>query len=293
MRCAMSEASQDSTQALELLRALAFGYDRDLPFDARTAPAGEGGGLVVERFEITSRYDERVSGLLMQSAEAAGPRPLILAGHPGTLDKSSDYVLWPAEQWVARGAICATIDQAGHGERARRPVAMEDFQRWPMRRLDQSLQTVVDWMRALDYLSARPEVDAERVGFVGFSMGGMRGAAFVGIDERVKAASFCISGASTLSSRSGMADESVGALANALTDPGLYAPLMDGRAIQVVAGERDDLITPEATQRFYDLLSEPRELVWLPCGHWDFMPQGIQPVGPFLERALGFGDAAD
>ena len=275
----------DETEQLRLLRELAFGYDRDLPFDAQTAQAGEGGGVTVERFEITSRYDERISGLLMQSAEAEGPRPLVLVGHPGTLDKSSDYVLWPAEQWVQRGAICATIDQAGHGERARRPVSMEDFQRWPMRRLDQSLQTVVDWMRTLDYLSERPEVDGERVGFVGFSMGGMRGAPFVGIDERVKAASFCISGASTLSGRGG----SVSELANLLTDPGVYAPMMAGRAVQVVAGERDDLITPEATQRFYDLLSEPKELVWLPCGHWDFMPQGIQPVGPFLERELGFG----
>ena len=269
-----------------LLRELAFGYDHDLPFDAATAPAGEGGGLSVERFEITSRYGERVAGLLMQAVEADGPRPLVLVGHPGTLDKSSDYVLWPAEQWVARGAICVTIDQAGHGERARRAVSMEDFQRWPMRRLDQSLQTVVDWMRVLDYLAERPEVDADRVGFVGFSMGGMRGAPFVGLDQRVKAASFCISGASTLSGRGG----SAGALADELTDPGAYASMMAGRAIQVVAGERDDLVTPEATQRFYDQLSEPRELVWLPCGHWDFMPQGIAPVGPFLDQHLGFGD---
>ena len=249
----------DAASQVDLLRALAFGYDRDLPFNATTAPAGEGGGVTIERFEITSRYEERVAGFLMQSVEAEGPRPLILVGHPGTLDKSSDYVLWPAEQWVARGAICATIDQAGHGERAKRAVSMEDFQRWPMRRLDQSLQTVVDWMRTLDYLSERPEVDADRVGFVGFSMGGMRGAPFVGLDERVKAASFCISGASTLSGRGGSAGE----LADALTDPGAYAALMAGRSIQVVAGERDDLITPEATQRFFDQLSDP--VSWSGC----------------------------
>ena len=276
----------DDSEQLDLLRALAFGYDRDFPFDATAEPAGDGAGMTVERFEITSRFEERVSGFLLQSVETDGPRPLILVGHPGTLDKSSDYVLWPAEQWVARGAVCATIDQAGHGERARRPVGMEDFQRWPMRRLDQSIQTVVDWMRVLEYLSERPEVDAERVGFVGFSMGGMRGAPFVGLDERVKAASFCISGASTLTGRGGNAGE----LANRLTDPGVYAPMMAGRAIQVVAGEHDDLVTPEATQRFYDQLSEPRELVWLACGHWDFMPQGIKPVGPFLEQHLEFGD---
>ena len=278
---------------LALLRALAFGYDRDLPFDAKTQTAGNGGGLKVERFEITSRYEERVSGLLMQQADAedaVGPRPLILIGHPGTLDKASDYVLWPAEQWALRGAVCATIDQAGHGERARRPVEMADFQRWPMRRLDQTLQTAVDWMRTLDYLSQRPEVDAARVGFVGFSMGGMRGAAFVGLDERVRAASFCISGASQRYSR---ADGTAQELAKALGDPGEYAPLMAGRAVQVVAGDRDDVVTPEATRRFYSRLEEPREIVWLPCGHWDFMPQGIAPVGPFLERTLGYGSEGD
>ncbi len=275
----------DDSAMLDLLRDLAFGYDRDLPFAAKTALVGEDDGIEIERFEITSRYEERVSGFLIRTAESAAPRPLILVGHPGTLDKSSDYVLRPAEQWARRGAICVAIDQAGHGERAKRPVGVEEFQRWPMRRLDQSLQTVVDWMRTLDYLSERPEIDADRVGFVGFSMGGMRATPFVGLDTRVKAASFCIAAGTTLS-RNGAA----AVLANRLTDCGVYAPMMAGRAIQLVAGERDDLITPEATQRFYDLLSEPKELVWLPCGHWDFMPQGVAPVGPFLERALGFGD---
>ena len=269
-----------------LLADLAFGYDRDLPLEAERRAVREGETLTVERFEITSRNDQRVPGLLLADPRAEGPRPLVLVGHPGTLDKGADYVLWPAQQWVARGAICATIDQAGHGERARRPVTMDDFMNWPMRRLDQSLQTAVDWMRALDWLTTLPEIDAERIGFVGFSMGGMRGAPFVGLDQRVRAASFCISGATTLG---GDASTAAGRLAPRLTDPGVYAPMTAGRPIQVVAGERDDLVTPEATQRFYDLLPEPRELVWLPCGHWDFMPQGIEPVGPFLERSLGFG----
>ena len=275
----------DADQLPDALFDLAFGYDRDLPLEAERRTVRDAETLKVERFELTSRNDQRVPGLLLSDPCAEGPRPLVLVGHPGTLDKGADYVLWPAQQWVARGAICATIDQAGHGERARRSVTMDDFTNWPMRRLDQSLQTVVDWMRALDWLAALPEVDAERVGFVGFSMGGMRGAPFVGLDSRVRAASFCISGATTL----GGNNSPSGRLAARLTDPGVYAPMTAGRPIQVVAGERDDLVTPEATQRFYDLLEEPRELVWLPCGHWDFMPQGVEPVAPFLERSLAFG----
>ena len=270
----------------DLMLDLAFGYDRDLPFEATREVGQAAETLNIERFEITSRNDQRVPGLLLYDPRHEGPRPLILVGHPGTLDKAADYVLWPAQQWVSRGAICATIDQAGHGDRALKPVTMNDFTSYPMRRLDQSLQTVVDWMRTLDWLITQPEVDAERVGFVGFSMGGMRGAPFVGLDDRVKAASFCISGGTTLMRET---DSAATSLAARLSDPGVYAPMTEGRAVQVVAGEFDDLITPEATQRFYDLLAEPREIVWIPCGHWDFMPQGITPVGPFLERSLGYG----
>lgn len=268
------------------LLELAFGYDRDLPLEAERATVRDGGSLRIERFEISSRNDQRVPGLLLSDPRRQGPRPLILVGHPGTLDKSSDYVLWPAQQWAAQGAICAVIDQAGHGERARAPVTMDDFRRWPMRRLDQTLQTAIDWMRALDWLSTLPEVDEQRVGFVGFSMGGMRGAPFVGLDQRVKAAAFCISGATTLGGGDG---SPVDRLAPQLTDPGRYAPMTEGRPVLVVAGELDDLVTPEATQRFYDLLPDPREIVWLPCGHWDFMPQGIAPLAPFFEHALAYG----
>ena len=275
----------------DLLFELAFGYDRGLPLEIERRTLRSSETLSVERFEFTSRNDQRVPGLLLSDPRRDGPQPLILAAHPGTLDKGSDYVLWPAQQWVARGAICATIDQAGHGERARRPVTMDDFLNYPLRRLDQTLQTAVDWMRALDWLAALPEIDPERIGFVGFSMGGMRGAPFVGLDARVRAAAFCISAAAARGGSGEAPTNPIDRLAARLSDPGVYAPMTAGRPILVVAGERDDLVTPEAVQRFYELLPEPREIVWLPCGHWDFMPQGIEPVGPFLERSLGFGGA--
>ena len=255
---------------------LAFGYDRDLPLDAERKNLRESETLRIDRFEISSRNEQRVPGLLLADPRAEAPRPLALIAHPGTLDKGSDYVLWPAQQLVERGFACITIDQAGHGERSDRPVTMEDFRSWPRRRLDQTLQTAVDWMRALDWAVALDEVDERRIGFAGFSMGGMRGAAFVGVDDRVRAASFCIAGAG------GGGD---GALA--LSDPAAYAPMMAGRSIQVVAGERDDIVTPEAAQRFHDALPGPKEITWLPCGHWDFPPAGFEPPVEFLARVLG------
>ena len=259
---------------------LLYAYDSDAPLEGKTQVAEASGPVKVERFQFQSRHEQTVPGLILTDPENDAPRPLVLVAHPGTLDKSSDYVLWPAQQWVAAGAICATIDQAGHGERARSPVSMEDFSRYPFRRMDHTIQTAVDWMRALDYLSQRRDVDAERVAFVGFSMGGMRGAPFVSLDERVKSAVFCISGAAR-----NLPDNPAERLAQEATDPATFAPLMTSETL-VVAGRNDDLITPESAQGFHDAMPDPKSIVWLDCGHWDFMPQGVEPIWPFLESRL-------
>ena len=46
---------------------------------------------------------------------------------------------------------------------------------------------VVQASRALDLLATMPEIDAERIGFVGWSMGTLPGAFLAGLDERIKA----------------------------------------------------------------------------------------------------------
>ena len=46
-----------------------------------------------------------------------------------------------------------------------------------------------DDMRGLDYLGSRPEVDADRLGCIGLSLGGTRSMYLSAVDERVKASS--------------------------------------------------------------------------------------------------------
>ena len=87
----------------------------------------ESADLRIERFEINSVNGQRVPGLLLAPVVASSPLPTLLVAHPATLDKAADYVLAPAEDWARRGAVCVTIDQAGHGERASGAAAMESF----------------------------------------------------------------------------------------------------------------------------------------------------------------------
>jgi len=267
-------------------RALFYRYDAQLPLDAHTEVVGDTDSLRLERFEITSRHDHRVPGLLLYDPRVQGPRPTVLIAHPATLDKASEYVTDPARAWVQRGTACVTIDQAGHGER----TTSADFRErlaWPVRRADEAIQTAVDWMRTVDYLATRPEIDSDRLGFVGFSLGGMRGAAFVGLDARIKTAVFAICGAAgTVRGQIKGDDAEAVAASLAITDPVHFAPLMAPRSVLVVAGTQDEYVPPESAQAFYDALGEPRAIEWLDCGHFDYYPQGLAPIWPWLERNL-------
>src|SRR5205085_2037768 len=48
--------------------------------------------------------------------------------------------------------------------------------------------TCWDLWRTVDYLVTRPEVDAERLGMIGFSMGGIETWLAASVDERIKVA---------------------------------------------------------------------------------------------------------
>jgi hypothetical protein len=56
------------------------------------------------------------------------------------------------------------------------------------------LETIQDNVRALDWIETRPELDADRIGLFGISLGGIRGVLLTGLDRRVKAAALGLAG---------------------------------------------------------------------------------------------------
>lgn len=65
----------------------------------------------------------------------------------------------------------------------------------PPERLERVLRTaVIDRRRALDYLAARPDVDPERLGAIGVSLGGLGTALLCASDARVKAGVLVLAG---------------------------------------------------------------------------------------------------
>lgn len=122
-----------------------------------------------------------VPAVLWTPEHLGGPLPLILIGHGGWGHKLDESRLDLARRYVLRaGFAAAAIDGPWHGERAgARPEAWTDAEADLMRD---------DWRATLDELVALPEVDSDRIGYGGVSMGTIFGLPFIADDPRIRAA---------------------------------------------------------------------------------------------------------
>ncbi len=146
---------------------------------------------------FTSEPGQPVPTLVMRPTGATGRLPvvIVLHGTGGTKEQNRGMMALLVKQ----GFLAVSIDGRYHGERSREgkgtatyyaaiAQAYRDGKSHPW-----LYDTVFDVTRLIDYLQTRPDVDATRIGLMGFSKGGMETYLTAAIDPRVAAAVPCIS----------------------------------------------------------------------------------------------------
>ncbi len=133
-------------------------------------------GIIAERVTYNTLYGMRVPAILYRPARAAKKAPalIVVNGHGG--DKYSWYAGYAGVLYARAGAVVLTYDPMGEGERnpARKSgTRAHDNLRPQSHELGRHVagQMIADLRQAISYLESRPEVDATRIGAVGYSMG--------------------------------------------------------------------------------------------------------------------------
>ncbi|HYD43539.1 MAG TPA: hypothetical protein VEB43_22100 [Anaeromyxobacter sp.] len=277
---------------------------RDRPVSATQRAEEERDGYVLETWELELNGLEPVPAFAARPAGPPRRRPAILFSHShgGGYDVGARELvegrsyLQPepyARALTREGWIVLAIDHWCFGGRAH-ASELETFKAmlWDGRVLWGMM--VYDSVRALDWLAARRDVDAARLGALGMSMGSTMSQWVAALDARVKATVdlCCLTEWHTLLREGGLGGHGiyyyVPALLRHFTTAGLNA-LVAPRAHLAVAGLHDPL-TPPAGLAIVD-----RELraAYAAAGHperWRLLTQdvGHEETAEARQEALAF-----
>jgi dienelactone hydrolase len=139
----------------------------------------------------TNRADQVVKAwLLMPAGDAPQRRPAVLCLHQTTVNGKDSPVglsdrptLHYALELARRGYVTISPDYPSFGEHP------YDFEADEYE--SGSMKAIYDNMRAIDVLQSLPEVDGERIGCIGHSLGGHNSLFTAAFDERIKAVVTC------------------------------------------------------------------------------------------------------
>ena len=185
-----------------LLRCLGEMPPRPDPKKVKVLAREDQGDYVLERFEFHNGVDMLVPGILLLPKNQQGPAPAVvgLHGHGSSkesicTDPKSSQLIGPL--LARKGYVVAAIDACFNGDRvgkgpagqldskAGQEASLFKLYLWQGRTLWGMMLREEQCL--LDYLETRPEVDKQRIGATGMSMGCTRSWWLAAIDERVQA----------------------------------------------------------------------------------------------------------
>jgi dienelactone hydrolase len=230
-----------------------FDYDRTVPLEARILARSEEPEYVREKIVFTGGRGDRVPAYLAVPKTETPPYPVVLQLHAGA---SSKEAWWESDSFergqhltralLASGIAVVCLDAQFHGERS----ANNDYlslremyfeKQWHVRYRDLLVESSRDWLRSLDYLATRPEIDLRGVAAIGHSMGGLIAIYLTALDPRIRTLVAC-----------------VGALSEKWLlplDPINFAARIRDKNVLMMAGRSDPLISIEATEQVFGAIA--------------------------------------
>lgn len=161
--------------------------------------------IKVEKWIWTSERGSRVTSTFYLPLKQTEKLPgiVITNGHGGS--KNSSYAQYTGQLYAKLGIACLLYDTIGEeerhirGEMGSRAHDHENV----IRRADQAGRLIMgkmvfDSMRAIDFISSRPEVDADNLGIAGNSLGGSVATWLVALEPRIQVAIISGSGFTAL-----------------------------------------------------------------------------------------------
>lgn len=158
-------------------------------------------------------------------------------------------------------------------------------------------QTVLDCRRAAAWLAAQPEVNPDKIGLVGTSLGSLIGGVVVAAEPRIKLGCLILGGGGLVDAfydhpkaavitqalrLLGITKEKL-AKQIAPADPLTYAEHLKGKDLLLIAASRDDVVPPAAMKRLWEASGKPK-ILWFDATHVGFAIYAFPAMAAVVEH---------
>ena len=305
-------ASPSEAGAAVIDAATATTYDDTAPTDFQdTGSETLPDGTTVHDVNWASATGERVTAWLVVPT-GSGPFAGLVYLHGSETDRN-DF-LDEAEAMATGGAVSLVIDAPFARTGTDRRAFLQNYG-LPARERDMTAQAIIDVRRAYDVLTARPDVDPARLGFVGHSWGASAGVTLASVDDR-PAALVLLSGRPSWTGFLATSTDGWVASARQLTgeekwaqylavmapfDALAVADQVDGERIYLQYGSIDDVVPPDVAQQLLDVIPAATVSTY-DAGHalddiatadrvaWLVERLGLTPITPETLATVGLPD---
>lgn len=210
-----------------------------------------------------------------------------------------------AARLADRGVAALFMEMPYYGER--RPGREKFLSADVERTVTAMRQGICDVRRSVTWLQDRPEVDRERIGVAGISLGGIVSSVAASVDPQIRQAALLLAGGGLseilwempepdarryreLWVASGRTRADLEALTRPY-DPLTYAEGLRGKRVLMMSGSVDEVIPPEAARKLWEAAGKP-PIQWMPCGHYSavgFLLPCVREMVDFFAKEPGRG----
>lgn len=230
-----------------------YNYDKEIPLHAKIVSTQRMRLARREKIVFTGFNNSRVPAYIITPTGSKAPHPIVLIvdGIYGSKERWFDDESWPkgglvTKELLKNGFAIMILDAVNHGERS----AENDFEgpsfKYPIAAREMIIKTAIEYRRAIDYLEERADVDSQRIGMLGLSMGGLITFQLSSIDPRIKTA---VAGLTPLFEDSNY---------EAVAAP-TFASYVSSGSFMMFMGNKDNWYTIEQAKQLFDLIPIPKK----------------------------------
>lgn len=275
-------------------------------FECQAAPATINGKVRVVKLTYPSPVTTDVAANNTVHAEyfqpsGSGPFPACVVLHI----LGGDFLLSQtiANHLAQNGVAALFVKMPYYGERRPPTSPRRMISPNPEQTVEAMTQAVLDIRRAVAWLAQRKEIDPQRLGITGISLGGIMSALSGAVEPRFGSVAIYLGGGNfvdflwenqtpeavafrTKWLADGNTKESFAKLINRV-DPVTYGHLLKGRRVLMVAAQNDEIILPRNAIALWESINKEPRLVWLDAGHYTaarFLPRELIRLDMFFRE---------